>query len=915
MPTSVKPSQDVVAAPSPNGPTVGVGIIVKDEACVKDCVESFIEHVDQIVVVTQTDTPQTLKDVLAAMPKVAVYDFGDWIDDFAAKRNFSFSKLTTDWMLWVDSDDVVYQPDNLRKIASTVPEQVGCIWFPYHYAIDEFGNITTMYERERLLRRSQAWIWTGRIHETVSPMKPCQYMRSDVVIIRHDHRGGRSRNDRNFRILDIMFKENPNDKRIWLYLGHQHFAAGHWMVAADWYLKFGTDTGAVPLERYQSLCYCAKALREMADFDQSIAVALNAVNLCPEYKDAYMEAAQGYLRKGDYDKAILYANLSDVHELIKEPPALIFINPLEYGFNRYPLLADAYLRKNDLKEALKWAQKALEFRPTEQLKSHAAMITEAIRREDISRGIKALAVDLLDNKELVKLPHLMHATPHWWRDTDDYVGLKAGVAHHTKDMQSKPEIVESGKSVTVNVARAVDLKELLDDLDKKFDTITITCPRQCEGQINVLTIGDMEALVLTSPGRHVINLREDDKRVWCEYDKKSPEKLSIRMFLGQGLETWNPKTINEVGSGGSELWAASMAKELAKKDCQPIVYAMDNQVWDGVLYRHFSKYNPDSIMSHLFISSRIPEVFNADIKANQKWLWCHDISFFERLTPDIASKLDAIVCVSQWQADHLQRAYPWLLGCEVMVFDNNPQTYVDAWTPQVYESDLPLTHKPVLAVIGHGLDSERFTEGCFPPTKVHSFIWASSPDRGLEELLVMWPMIMDKWPNAELNIFYGWEYFNSSLGIPAQREFKERIRTLLEQPGVKWRGRVGQRDMAIEMQAAQYWLYPPHEFRETYCITALEAQAAGVLCFYRTNGALGETIGDRGIPIPMDATQEQIVSLVTDENCDYATMRQKAKQYALSRTWEGQAAKLLLLYEAIEDAKNRRNQGHGPANR
>jgi len=89
----------------------------------------------------------------------------------------------------------------------------------------------------------------------------------------------------------------------------------------------------------------------------------------------------------------------------------------------------------------------------------------------------------------------------------------------------------------------------------------------------------------------------------------------------------------------------------------------------------------------------------------------------------------------------------------------------------------------------------------------HRFIYCSSPDRGLEELLNLWPLIKKKLPDAELKIFYGWDYFNSRLGIPAYREYKERIRQLIKQDGVEWCGRVGQEQLAEELMKSDAMVY------------------------------------------------------------------------------------------------------------
>ncbi len=882
--------------------TIGVAIIARNSGkSIGACLRSLVDHVDQLVVVYAGESTDNTVDEVELFKgnyslKLETYSFS-WCDDFSAARNFSFSKLKTDWQLWVDSDDTVLKPENLRELIKEVPQEVGAIWFPYHYAQDEFGNITTIYERERLLRAKQGWVWRSRLHETVSPLQQCKYVRTDKVIIKHDHLAGTPRNDRNFKLLNIMYEEDSTDKRIWLYLGHQHFAAQHWMKSAEWYLKFGQDMGAIDLERYQALCYACKSLREMKD-PQSIQIALMAIDLFPQYRDAYLELAHSYLRTGQYDKAIHFAKLSDNKELLTEPPSVIFINPLEYTFNKYALLAECYVHKNDPNTALGYAKQAYDIRPSKDVENNLKAVEQLILQNRVTDGIKVLAIHLLNNKEIVKLPHLLHAIPYWFRETPEYEELRAGIEHYTKDMESKPRITGDKKHAIVNVGNAFGLKELLDDLDKKHDSVTVIAPfPDSAEQMNVLSQSDMERLIVTSSERHIKNLHMDETRILCEYDKKQPKGMLVKFYTGQGLEHWNPKTIKEIGCGGSETAVAKVSAELSKRDHQAIVYAMDNQVWDGVLYRHHSKFNPEGNPCDLFISSRIPDLFSANIQALQKWLWVHDISCFERLTPELAEQIDVVIALSHWHAEHLKRTYPWL-DSEIVDMDDQDKTYDDLWTPNVYEGEC--RKPPKIVIIGNGLDVERYKvkEKRIP----YRFVWCSSPDRGLEELLNLWPLLKKKLPKAELKIFYGWEYFDSSLGVPSQREFKERIRVLLNQDGVEWCGRVGQEELAREMMKSDAILYPPHSFRETYGIAFLEAQAAGSICFYRKNGALGETIGERGVPIEMNATQEEIVDTVVKTLKDKllcGKLRTEGRKYAMQRTWGKQTEKILEVYDIM----------------
>jgi len=133
--------------------TVGVGVICRNnQETIKDCIDSFIDHVDQLSIVfggKSTDkTEEIVKGMARKNPKIQWHNF-EWVDDFAAARNYSFSFLNTDWYLWVDADDTVVGAENLRKLAEAAAPEIGAVWFKYKYSTDEFGNITNSSMRER----------------------------------------------------------------------------------------------------------------------------------------------------------------------------------------------------------------------------------------------------------------------------------------------------------------------------------------------------------------------------------------------------------------------------------------------------------------------------------------------------------------------------------------------------------------------------------------------------------------------------------------------------------------------------------------------------------------------------------------------------------------------------------------------
>jgi glycosyltransferase involved in cell wall biosynthesis len=106
-------------------------------------------------------------------------------------------------------------------------------------------------------------------------------------------------------------------------------------------------------------------------------------------------------------------------------------------------------------------------------------------------------------------------------------------------------------------------------------------------------------------------------------------------------------------------------------------------------------------------------------------------------------------------------------------------------------------------------------------------------------------------PDAELHVFYGWDVFDRvAFANPGLLAYKQQVLAQAaalggEAGGIFLRGRVGQKQLADELQQARVWSYPT-AFLETSCIGAMEARAAGVPLVTSALGALNETVGSHG---------------------------------------------------------------------
>jgi glycosyltransferase involved in cell wall biosynthesis len=128
-------------------------------------------------------------------------------------------------------------------------------------------------------------------------------------------------------------------------------------------------------------------------------------------------------------------------------------------------------------------------------------------------------------------------------------------------------------------------------------------------------------------------------------------------------------------------------------------------------------------------------------------------------------------------------------------------------------------------------------------------LYTSSPDRGLDIILGLWPRVLEQAPEATFQHAYAAVYDRVADQDAQVGEHREKIRKLAAAlPSVTSLGSLNQRDLAKLMCASRVWCHPSWAsihgapFHETSCIGAMEAQAAGCLVVASDWGALSETV-------------------------------------------------------------------------
>lgn len=324
-----------------------------------------------------------------------------------------------------------------------------------------------------------------------------------------------------------------------------------------------------------------------------------------------------------------------------------------------------------------------------------------------------------------------------------------------------------------------------------------------------------------------------------------PTGLDITIYVGQGVEAWNPSSVHTTGIGGSETAVVEMASRLAILGNRVTVYGhcikpdgtSIEGVFGGVAYRDSSHYQ--SHKCDVLLTSRRPDAVDTSygIDAKVKICWVHDIHCGHGLTYERSLKIDRFLTLSNWHKGYFQSVYPFIDPNRVLVTRN-------------------------------GIDFGRF-ENLSEVRNPHKAVYSSSPDRGLASVLLAWSEIREAVPDAELHIYYGFDTWEAcSQNNPQQLNLIQHLKQSIkdhEGMGVVYHGRVDQKTLAREYASAGVWAYSTF-FTETSCISAMEAQMAGLAIVTSPVAALTETVGNRGVMIEgdwlSDGYQKKLVDAV-----------------------------------------------------
>lgn len=336
-------------------------MIVKNEECVLGrCLECVKDIADEIIVVDTGSTDRTKEIAMRYTDRV--YDFV-WCQDFAAARNFSFSKATMEYSMWLDADDVIDVRNRqlLLDLKESLSPSVDVVMMKYDVAFDAYGNPTLSYFRERLFKTSMHFQWVGAIHEVIPQRGNVEYREISIL----HKKMLPNEPQRNLKIFQKMIAEGQQlDPRQKYYYARELYYNGMYESAIQAFTEF-LDEGQGWVENNISACKdLAVCHYLMNDCKAALSSLFRSFEFDKPRAEICCDIGKHFLDRAQYHTAIFWYEIAANSEMNTQNGGFCLTDC--YGYVPNMQLCVCYDRLGDYKKANEHNEKAGQIKPTDR---------------------------------------------------------------------------------------------------------------------------------------------------------------------------------------------------------------------------------------------------------------------------------------------------------------------------------------------------------------------------------------------------------------------------------------------------------------------------------------------------------------------------------------------------------------------
>lgn len=290
-------------------PVLTLSMIIKnEEKFLEDCLNSVKGLVDEIVIVDTGSTDNSLE--IAKKHSAKIFHF-DWINDFAAARNFALKQSSGKWILYLDADERLDQ-ESIQEIKTVIVSNKKIGVFCNVISYSEVAGNTNKMKYARLFKNSDEIEFEGRVHEQIEKSltkNNYDILDSNIKIV---HLGYDQTKEvyeqkarRNLQLLLIDYSENPKTY-VKFQIGQTYVVLNEVEKGIPYFEEVVKDDEIDKNYRLQSLRFLGAFYVEKNKLEIALKYVEEGLKINSEHHLLNIILAEIFLKTGNFEKSEKY---------------------------------------------------------------------------------------------------------------------------------------------------------------------------------------------------------------------------------------------------------------------------------------------------------------------------------------------------------------------------------------------------------------------------------------------------------------------------------------------------------------------------------------------------------------------------------------------------------------------------------
>lgn len=322
------------------------------ENCLRSCCRCF----DEIIVADAGASGEAAGIARRFADRFFHYD---WAGDWAAVRNFAFSKASCEYIMWLEPEDILLPSDERRlwRLRRSLPPDTDAVVMRHDIGFDAQGNANVVDWPVRMVRRQAGLLWQGRVSPRLAASGVTR--QADVVVTRRGEPPAPAARLAAYESMRAAEPLLPADR---LDFARALRDAGRMAEAAEEFeafLRAGGDTDEC-IEACFELSFCYE---RMGDTNRMAEALFRSLWYAPPRAPASCRIGELFFARGAWQEAAFWYELA----LKSGEPAARGVQYTDYqGYIPALQLCLCYYRMGDMRRAAEMNRVAARFKPRDK---------------------------------------------------------------------------------------------------------------------------------------------------------------------------------------------------------------------------------------------------------------------------------------------------------------------------------------------------------------------------------------------------------------------------------------------------------------------------------------------------------------------------------------------------------------------